>query len=99
MLEAKLQEEINKLPVIQKAHIWEPSIDGVAEISFKAGVESEKAHRSKQLEQQVHDAHEGGIRKVVEWINNRSVSELEPHYIWWISKEKWQAQLKEWGIK
>ena len=38
-MEAKLQEAINKLPVIQKAHIYEPKLEDVAEISFKAGYE------------------------------------------------------------
>jgi len=37
-MEAKLQEAIKKLPAIQKAHIYEPKIEDVAEISFKAGI-------------------------------------------------------------
>ena len=37
-MEAKLQEVINSLPVIQKAHIYEPRIEDVAETSFKAGI-------------------------------------------------------------
>ena len=37
-MEAKIQEAINKLPVIQKAHIYEPKIEDVAESSFKAGI-------------------------------------------------------------
>lgn len=36
-MEARLKAEIDKLPVIHKAHIYEPKIDDVAEISFKAG--------------------------------------------------------------
>jgi hypothetical protein len=35
--EATLQDSINKLPVVMKAHIYEPKIEDVAEISFKAG--------------------------------------------------------------
>jgi len=40
-----------------------------------------------------------GSKEVVEWLNTQCVSELEPHYTWWVSKEKWQAKLKEWGIE
>ena len=36
-MESKLQEAISKLPVIQKAHIYEARIEDVAEISFKLG--------------------------------------------------------------
>ena len=36
-MEAKLQREINRLLVILKAHIYEPKIEDVVEISFKAG--------------------------------------------------------------
>ena len=42
MMEDRLQEEINKLPVIQKAHIWEPRMEEVAEISFNAGRKEER---------------------------------------------------------
>ena len=37
-MEAKLESEIAKLPVIMKAHIYEPRVEDVAEISFKAGI-------------------------------------------------------------
>jgi len=37
-MEAKLREAVWSLPVIQKAHIYEPKIEDVAEISFKAGI-------------------------------------------------------------
>ena len=39
-MEAKLQQEINELPVIHKAHIYEPMLDAVVEVAFKAGQES-----------------------------------------------------------
>ena len=37
-MKSKLQEQINYLPVIQKAHIYEPKIEEVADISVKAGM-------------------------------------------------------------
>ena len=37
-MRAILRDEINKLPVVQKAHIYEPKIEDVAEISFKVGM-------------------------------------------------------------
>ena len=37
-MEAKLQEEINKLPLTLKAHLVEPEVKAVAEIFFKAGI-------------------------------------------------------------
>ena len=54
-MEAKLQREINRLLVILKAHIYEPKIEDVVEISFKAGrqkgieevVEWVEAHKAK----------------------------------------------------
>ena len=36
-MRAILRDEINKLPVVQKAHIYEPKIEDVAEVSFKVG--------------------------------------------------------------
>ena len=39
-LKEGLQEEINKLPVIHKAHVYEPRIEDVAEVSSKAGYEA-----------------------------------------------------------
>ena len=37
-MEAKLQEAIIKLPVILKAHIYEPKVEDVAEIAFSLGI-------------------------------------------------------------
>jgi len=37
-MEANLQKEVNKLSVIQKAHIYEPEISAVAELSFQLGI-------------------------------------------------------------
>ena len=37
-METKLQREINKLPGIQKAHIYEPKIEDVVKVSFRAGI-------------------------------------------------------------
>ena len=36
-MEAKLQEILKRLPVVQKAHICEPKIEDVAEVCYEAG--------------------------------------------------------------
>ena len=35
------------------------------------------------------------LKKVVEWVENRSVNELESHYTWFIKSGEWDAIRKE----
>ncbi|HUV46318.1 MAG TPA: hypothetical protein VMW45_04550 [Dehalococcoidia bacterium] len=37
-MKAELQEAINTLPVIQKAHIYEPNLEDVAEVTYLIGL-------------------------------------------------------------
>ena len=67
------------------------------EKAYKAGQESEKAHWIGEIERQVHDAYEGGMRKVVEFLNKTS---MDAHtLIFQVSEKGWLSKLKEWGIK
>ncbi len=36
----ELEKAIKNLPVLQKAHIYEPTIDDVAEVAFKGGIKA-----------------------------------------------------------
>ena len=87
-MEAKLQEVINKLPVILKAHIYEPRIEDIAEIAFKAGYEQgvEDHHKTCKVD------YEAGVREVRNWIIDHSIIThgKEPSYFT-IDLAEWQA--------
>ena len=55
-------------------------------ISFKAGQEAEKAHWTREIGRQVHDAYEGGIQTVVEWVDKHIAFGNIP-----ASYKEWQA--------
>ena len=97
-MEAKLQELIASLSVIQKAHVWEPTIEAVTDISFKAGVEV----GVKQGRQEVIDITEPmmlAINKLSwdirgDWTDPRHECREIQSIL-----SKWQGYLKEWGAK
>ena len=96
-MEEKLQEAISKLPVFVKAHINEPKIEDVAEISFKAGYKQRRLEENPLIEQ--------GRKEVVEWIKEHSeIERCDPSttaYFQdyrWLDEEGWQSQLKKWGL-
>lgn len=90
-MEAELQEAINKLPVIQKAHIYEPKIEDVAEICFKAGKEEcAKTHfkpdwkiKAKDIKDATEESRKATIREVAEWLvsHNTARATAEDIYI------------------
>ena len=80
----ELQKIISALPVIQKAHIYEPEIEAVANASFEAG---------KQVGRQE------GRREVVEWIKERQCyNDIGGVVSVDFMPGEWQAKFKEWGI-
>ena len=101
-MDTKLQEAINKLPVIQKAHIYEPDIVSVAEISFKAGWDArEKAPLDK--EDRCDKCYQQGIKEVVESLKENfeyldSAGDNFTGKGYFISEGDWQGKLREWGV-
>ncbi len=66
-MEAKLQELIASLSVIQKAHVYEPTIEAVTDISFKAGVEQGRREVVDCVEKQLAQIREYWVNKCKEW--------------------------------
>jgi hypothetical protein len=109
-MEAKLQEEINKLTVIMNAHIYEPRIEAVAEISFKAGYDSRKEEIEALMSIAFKDGEKAGkqegIKEVVEWIKSNACLERGDCDVGLCFEDylhfdyhDWQAKLREWGIE
>ncbi|KKL23469.1 hypothetical protein LCGC14_2425030, partial [marine sediment metagenome] len=64
--------------------------------AHKAGQEAEKAHWAREIERQVHDAYEGGIQKVMEFVDKHIAFGNIP-----ASYKEWQAfkeskRIEEW---
>ena len=97
-MEAKLQEAINKLPVIQKAHIYEPKVDDVAELSFKAGRSQGITDSALSSVNAIHNATIDGInigrQEVVKWIENRNHPYNFDHIR--IEMRAWRERVKKW---
>jgi hypothetical protein len=75
-MEAKLQEAINKLPVIQKVHIYEPKIEDVAEISYKVGYEQAKKEDFMTTNDIISDLENTGSR---EWYHSSPSKPTRPN--------------------
>ena len=99
-METKLQEQINKLPVIQKAHIYEPKIEDVAQLAFKAGYTKGVDNREVAGDEEFKAGKKVGTREVVEFVGKNCYlihdEENKPHVC--LDKEAWQAFLKSKGI-
>ena len=111
-MKTKLQEAINQLPVIQKAHIYEPTIENVAEISFKAGQEEEYKKWVKAFEVAgiliasadkvgiaIEETKRAGIKEVVRWIKSHQLIKPDKDSITRFEPfyQIEKAKLKEWG--
>ena len=77
-----------------------------AEISFKAGQEDVVRLTHPYFQAIAKDSKQAGMEVVVEWVkeNAPSVKAYAKHSpfnepIWAISQERWQDQLKKWGIE
>ncbi len=92
-MNAKLQEEIDKLSVIQKCHIYEPTITAVAEASFKAG-QAEQQEEAYDLGWK--NGNKAGIREVVGWIKEHQIGNEFSAIS--IPRFTYLTRLKEWGI-
>jgi len=96
-MKKELQEVINKLPVLQKAHIYEPKLEDVVEVAYKVGREDGVKFCHKQFDENLPEIIKGsrqkGIEEVVDWIDSRVekgyMSHLGFHLLW-------QTQLKKW---
>lgn len=86
-------------PVMRAAKPSEVSIaQAQAEISFKLGEQEGWKLRDELAIKSIIEARLNGIREVVEWLKACSAIDEPEHIMVGISKEKWQAKLKEWGI-
>ena len=93
-----------RMPMLLKATVsggeypamWHREIQ--AEISYKAGEESEKAHWIGEIERQVKEAHSAGMRIVVEWVEEHKFEEDTNRYAFSLWADKWQTFKKERGL-
>ena len=87
-MKAELLEALDKLPVTQKAHKYEPSIEDVVDVAFKAGIKEvvEQLYKHRLEERVKEESHYAG------GVSNWAYEELS-------DMPWWQAKLKEWGIK
>ena len=102
-MKKELQEVINKLPVLQKAHIYEPKLEDVVEVAYKVGREDGVKFCHKQFDENLPEIIKGsrqkGIKEVVEWVEDNHSYCTKTLEFMAVNKLEWQAQKKEWGIE
>ncbi|KKM98738.1 hypothetical protein LCGC14_1154840 [marine sediment metagenome] len=93
--DAKYGDVFEAIAKAQAEITWKARDPEIKE-AFKAGQEAEKAHWAREIERQLHDAYEGGLLEVVEWVKNNITI---PYPVGSVGYIRWQAKLKEWGIE
>ena len=97
-MEANLQEEINRLPVVLKANIYEPKLEVAIETAYKAGYK--RALEGAVTEGGYESVKKQGMQEITDWILDHSIIThgRNPSTIT-LDVADWQTEKRKLGIK